>query len=157
MTYCDIIKTSPSGGEKGMWESVKRVSDFLEKMCEEHPAEVKCFLKEEYIAMNGKHLNKSVAKRLVDGMYHTDDNGKRVEGEMVGCEEAHELLMVAKSEEDPLFWDGYVILNAVMHDLAKMHDLSTKQIANIAKCFFFNDEDFSDENKVFWYFEWMIF
>ncbi len=157
MNYCDIVKYSPSGGEKGMWSGVKRVSEFLEKMREEHPHEVKHFLKEEYIAMNGKHLNKNVAKSLVDGMYHTDEHDKRFEGELIDCEQAHELLMVAKNEEDPLFWDGYVALNAMMHDLANEHDLTPKTIANITKNFFFHDEDFSDENKVFWYFEWMIF
>ena len=44
----------------------------------------------------------------------------------------------------------------MMHDLSNT-GLSDAQIMNVARHFFFHDEDFSDENKVFWYFEWIIF
>lgn len=43
-----------------------------------------------------------------------------------------------------------------MRDLANA-GFSDFQIMNAAKYDFFMDEDFSDENKVFWYFEWKLF
>lgn len=154
MTYCDIIKQSPSGGEKGMWSGVRRVSDFLEKQREKDPDEVRKFLKDEYIAMNGKHFNEHVAMWLVSDMYHSVGQ-KIVKGELIRPEAAQELLKgLDKGTE--WYWDAYVAANAMMHDLANT-GLSDAQIMNITKHFFFHDEDFSDENKVFWYFEWMLF
>ena len=154
MTYCDIVKQSPSGGEKGMWSGVKRVSDFLEKQREKDPDEVRKFLKDEYIAMNGKHFNEHVAMRLVSDMYHSVGQ-KIIRGELIRPEAAQELLKgLDKGTE--WYWDAYVAANAMMHDLANT-GLSDAQIMNVAKHFFFHDEDFSDENKVFWYFEWMLF
>lgn len=154
MNYCDIVKYSPSGGEKGMWSGVKRVSDFLEKMREEHPHDVKHFLKEEYIAMNGKHLNKHVAMQLVSDMHHAEGENT-INGEIVRPETAQEVLKgMDKGKE--WYWDAYVAANAMMHDLSNT-GLSDAQIMNTTKHFFFHDEDFSDENKVFWYFEWMLF
>lgn len=154
MNYCDIVRYSPSGGEKGMWSGVKRVSDFLEKMREKHPHEVKHFLKEEYIAMNGKHLNEHVAMQLVSGMYHTK-GVSIIKGELVKPEVAQDVLKgTGKGEE--WYWDAYTAVNAKMHDLANA-GFSDAQIMTAAKYDFFIDEDFSDENKVFWYFEWMLF
>lgn len=155
MTYCDIVKHSSNGGEKGMWSGVKRVSDFLEKMREEHPHEVKHFLKEEYIAMNGKHLNQHVAMRLVADMHHSE-GVNTVKGELVRPETAETELLKGENKGDEWYWDAYVAANAMMHDLANT-GLSDAQIMNVTRHFYFHDEDFSDENKVFWYFEWMLF
>lgn len=154
MNYCDIVKYSPNGGEKAMWGSVKRISEYLEKKREEDPDGVKRFLKEEYIAMNGKHLNQHVAMRLVTDMHHSE-GVNTVKGELVRPEAAQELI---KSEDkgEEWYWDAYVAANAMMHDLANT-GLSDAQIMNVARHFFFHDEDFSDENKVFWYFEWQLF
>lgn len=154
MTYCDIVKQSPNGGEKGMWSGVKRVSDFLEKMREENPDEVRKFLKNEYIAMNGKHLNHHVAMQLVENMYHAEGE-KTVKGELVRPEAAQELIK-GEDKGEEWYWDAYVAANAMMHDLANT-GLNDAQIKTVASNFFFNDEDFSDENKVFWYFEWLMF
>lgn len=154
MNYCDIVKQSPSGGEKRMWSGVKRVSDFLEKQREKDPDEVRKFLKSEYISMNGKHLNQHVAMQLVSGMYHTEGLDT-IKGELVRPEAAQEVLKgTGKGEE--WYWDAYVAANAKMHDLANA-GLNDGQIMNVTKYDFFMDEDFSDENKVFWYFEWQLF
>lgn len=154
MTYYDIVKYSPSGGEKGMWSGVKRVSDFLEKQREKDPDEVRKFLKSEYIAMNGKHLNQHVAMQLVADMHHTVELDI-VKGELVRPEAAQELIK-GEGKGEEWYWDAYVAANAMMHDLANT-GLNNAQIMNVTKHFYFHDEDFSDENKVFWYFEWMLF
>lgn len=155
MNYCDIVKQSPSGGEKGMWSGVKRVSDFLEKQREKDPDEVRKFLKSEYIAMNGKHLNQHVAMQLVADMHHSE-GVNTIKGELVRPETAETELLKGENKGDEWYWDAYVAANAMMHDLANT-GLSEAQIMHVAKHFFFHDEDFSDENKVFWYFEWMLF
>lgn len=155
MNYCDIIKQSPSGGEKGMWKGVERVSEFLEEMRKKHPHEVKCFLKDEYFATNGKHLNETVAMQLVSKMYHTE-NGKKVKGELIRPETAEKELLKGENKGDEWYWDAYVAANAMMHDLANT-GLNESEIMNVARHFFFHDDDYSEENKVFSYFEDSIF
>ena len=156
MKYIDIVKSSPSGGEKMMWGSVERISDFLCKMMKEEPEMVSHFLKSEYEAMNGKHINEWLANELVSRMYHTE-NGKRVDGEVVTVEEASRLLDGMPDEmADKLEWDAYVGANGFMHDLAKT-GMSRAQIMNAAKHFWFHDEDFSDGGKVYWYFQRILF
>jgi flagellar biosynthesis regulator FlaF len=155
MTYSDIVKQSFAKGEDRMWKGIDRVSDFLEKQREKDPDEVRKFLKSEYIAMNGKHLNQHVAMRLVADMHHSEDVNT-VKGELVRPEAAEKELLKGENKGDEWYWDAYVAANAMMHDLANT-GLSDAQIMNAARHFFFHDEDFSDENKVFWYFEWLLF
>lgn len=152
MTYSDIIKQSFAQGEDRMWKGIDRVSDFLEKMRDEHPHEVRCFLKDEYIAMNGKHFNEAVAHKVVSEMHHTA-NGKKIKGEIVSVEDAQSLVA---DKDEQWRWDAYVAANTMAHDLANT-GMSMSQIKESAKHFFFHDEDFSDENKIFWYHEWKLF
>ena len=154
MTYSDIVKQSFAKGEDRMWKGIDRVSDFLEKQREKDPDEVRKFLKSEYIAMNGKHLNQHVAMQLVADMHHSVELDI-VKGELVRPEAAQELIKGDNKGEE-WYWDAYVAANAMMHDLSNT-GLSDAQIMNTTKHFFFHDEDFSDENKVYWYFEWMLF
>lgn len=155
MNYCDIIKQSPKGSEKIMWGSVKRVSDFFEKQREKDPDEVRKFLKSEYIALNGKHINQHVAMQLVADMHHSDGVNS-VKGELVYPETAEKELLKGENKGDEWYWDAYVAANAMMHDLANT-GLNESEIMNVARHFFFHDDDYSEENKVFSYFEVSIF
>ena len=154
MTYSDIVKQSFAKGEARMWKGIDRVSDFFEKQREKDPDGVRKFLKSEYIAMNGKHLNQHEAMRLVADMHHSE-GVNTVKGELVRPEAAQELIN-GEDKGEEWYWDAYVAANAMMHDLANT-GLNNAQIMNVARHFFFHDEDFSDENKVFWYFEWQLF
>lgn len=155
MNYCDIIKTSPSGGITNMWDSVKRISNFIEEMRETHPHKVKTFLKEEYIALNGRHFNEATARDTVMGMHHTGNDGKQATGEAVSVEDA-QMLVDGMESPEKWKWDAYVAANTMAHDLGNT-GMSMNQIMTAAKHFFFHDEDFSDGNKVFWYYEWTLF
>lgn len=156
MKYIDIVKSSPSGGEKMMWGSVERISDFLCKMMKEEPEMVSHFLKSEYEAMNGKHINEWLANELVSRMYHTE-NGKRVDGEVVTVEEASRLLDGMPDEmADKLEWDAYVGANGFMHDLTAT-GMTKDAILKAAKHFWFHDDDFTESDKVYWYYAAMLF
>ncbi len=111
------------------------------------------YFKEEYIAVNGKHFNESLAKIVVQGMWHEDKTGNRIEGEAVTQTESMRLLegLTAK-QVDKMQWDAYVAANAMMHDLANT-GLSKADILNVAKHFWFHDEDSEDGcHKIFGYF-----
>ena len=111
------------------------------------------YFKQEYISANGKHFNESLAKKLVEDMWHEDKNGTRIEGEAVTFNEAQMLLQGLDAKKvDKMQWDAYVAANATMHDIANT-GLSKNDILNVAKHFWFHDDDMDEGcHKIFWYF-----
>ncbi len=156
MNYYDIIKSS-YGDEKQMWDAVAKVDAFLEKVAEKQPDLVRKFKEEQYEAMNGKHINEWLAKRLVSDMFHTAPNGKIVAGEAVTVEQSQSLLYdMDEDKKSDCKWDAYVAANAFAHDLADT-GISQEQIHKAARKFWFHDEDMPEGNKVYWYFKEKIF
>ena len=162
LNYSDIVGNAQAHGtEEAMHESVRRVSDFIEQLRDEHPEEAKKFLRREYEALNGRHICDKAARLLVDAMWHTeeDENGSpvRVEGEIVPPEEAARLLEGMDEEKaESLRNEAYVAANGFAHDLHAT-GLQQDMILEAARCFWFHDEDFPDGDKVFWYYNWMMF
>lgn len=156
MDYKEIVKSSLHDDEKEMWNSVDRINGFLERLKEHHPEKVARFLKEEYEALNGKHLNEAAAERLVEGMYHRNTNGDVIKGEMVSLGEAVQLLAGMEGEDaKKCQWDAYAAANGYMHDLINS-GLTKQNIFNAAKYFWFHDDDFAGD-KVYWYYSDMLF
>lgn len=156
MNYYDIIKSS-YGDEKQMWDAVAKVDGFLDKVAEHHHDLVRNFKEEQYEAMNGKHINEWLAKKLVADMFHTAPNGKIVDGEAVTVEQSQSLLYdMDEDKKADCKWDAYVAANAFAHDLADT-GISQEQIIKAARKFWFHDEDMPDGNKVYWYFKEKIF
>lgn len=156
MDYKEIVKSSLHDDENEMWKSVDRINGFLEHLKERHTEEVARFLKEEYEALNGKHLNEAAAKSLVSEMYHRTDNGEVIKGEMVYLDEAVQLLAGMEGEDaKKCQWDAYVGANGFAHDLANS-GLSKSDILKAAKLFWFHDDDFAGD-KVYWYYSDMLF
>ena len=153
MNYYDIIKSS-YGDEKQMWDAVAKVDGFLEKVAEKQPELVRKFKEEQYEAMNGKHINEWLAKKLVADMWHTAADGKIVSGEAVTPQQSMQMLV----DMDSVLWkwDAYVAANAFAHDLADT-GISPEQIIKAARKFWLHDEDMTADNKVYWYFKDEIF
>jgi len=157
MDYKQIVQSSFHNDENTMWESVGRISAFLHDLKKEQPDTVRRFLKQEYEALNGQHLNERMARALVADMHHTDTKGETVRGEAVSPEASMSLLDGMSEEcRQRCRWDAYTGANAFMHDLGNAN-LTRDQILASAKHFWFHDEDFSDKHKVYWYFSWMLF
>ena len=156
MDYKDIVKSSLHDDEKEMWGSVDRINGFLEHLKEHHPEKVKRFLKQEYEALNGRHLNEEAARNIVSNMYHTE-NGKTVRGEAVSVQDSQQLINGMDEEHmEACKWDAYAGANGFMHDPAGT-GMSRDAVMKAAKHFWFHDEDFSDSGKVYWYYSWMLF
>ena len=152
MTYYDIIVNALNGDEQSMVERVKSVSGFFEDVKAELPSAVKHFLKNEYIAINGEHFNETAAHYIVSNMHHTT-NGKKAIGELITAEDAQQIV---KGMEETRYWDAYVAANTMAHDLANT-GFTLNYIMIAAKHFFFFDEDFDGGNKVFGYYEKVLF
>jgi hypothetical protein len=156
MNYYEIIKSS-YGNEKQMWDAVAKVDGFLDKVAEHHPDHVRKFKEEQYEAMNGKHINEWLAKKLVADMWHTAQDGKKVMGEAITPNEALNLLGdINQDKIEECRWDAYVAANAFAHDLGST-GMPKSEIIKAAKVFWFHDEDMPDGNKVYWYFKDKIF
>jgi hypothetical protein len=161
LTYKDIIKHSEKGSEKMMWDAVDRVDCLIEELRKSNPDMARDFLKGEYEAMNGKHINEWLAKEMVDKMWHKENNGKEektVQGQLVTPQEAMRLLDGYDADKQmKMQWDAYVAANAFMHDLANTGQPQSVIMAT-AKHFWFHDDDMGDPcGKVYWYFEDWIF
>lgn len=139
-TYKEIMLNSPKGSESSMWESVEMIDKFLDDLPRE---KTKKLLLDTYIMMNGKHFNEYFAKKEVAKMYHKNTEGTIISGEVYPMQEA-EAMEYNK-------YDVYVGVNAFLHDLGRV-DIPKDKIIESAIDFWFEDDDYADENKVFWYF-----
>ncbi len=154
MNYTELIRSS-YGSEEQMWDAVARVDGFLEQARKAHPGMVRDFMEQQYEAMNGKHINEWLAKKLVSEMWHTGPSGEKVMGEAVTPDEAMQLVSAYVTPEQ-YKWDAYVAANAFAHDLGTT-GIPKPEIMTAAKMFWFHDEDMPGGNKVYWYFKDRIF
>ena len=152
LNYNDIVKNA-HGDETKMLEAVSRVDKLVEEIRKVHPEKAEKFLLDEYVAVNGKHFNEAMAKKVVSEMWHEDSSKKMVEGEAVTPSEAMRLLEGMDAEkQEKMRWDAYVAANAFMHDLGNT-GMSRDNIMTAAKHFWFHDDDIGNGcHKVFWYF-----
>lgn len=159
MTYKDIIKHSERGSEAKMWDAVERVDCLIGELRKSDPDMARDFLKGEYEAMNGKHINEWLAEKMVNEMWHKDSKGNIIRGIIVAPIEAERLLLdgMDESKKEECKWDAYVAANAFAHDLANTGH-SMAEIMVIAKHFWYHDDDMGEGcHKVYWYFEDWIF
>lgn len=113
-------------------------------------------IKSEYESLNGKRMNEMFARMAVSKMHHTE-NGKKVSGEVVTVSDAMSILEGMTAEEKEAHkWDAYAGANGYMHDLAST-GMSKDAIMKAAKHFWFHDEDFPEDDKVYWYYSSMMF
>lgn len=150
MNYKELVKNAPVKSQDIMWKSVDHVSRLVDMLWDAHQPMARKFMMEEYELMYGGHFDEWMGKAVVKEMWHNAKDGERVAGEVVGVEEAETILH--EEEREQKRWDAYVGVNALMHDLARV-GLDKNDVKEIAKEFWFGDDDFSDDYKVFWYFK----
>jgi hypothetical protein len=154
--YSDIINSS-SLNEAQRLDADLRIDSFLSKVAGDCPDLVCKLMEDQYEAINGKHINKWLAKQLVADMWHTSEDGKTVSGEIITVDQAQSLLSNMNEDMKAKFkWDAYVGANAFAHDLSDI-GLSQEQIIKAARKFWFHDEDMPEGNKVYWYFKDRVF
>lgn len=150
MRYEEMVRKAPKKSEEVMWQSIGAVDELLERMARVAPDEVRRFLMDEYARMYGGRFGEEMARDVVAQMWHHNERGDKVCGEMVGID-AVDALLGGVGDAGAMRWDLYVGANAMMHDLART-DLTERQIMEVAKVFWLMDDDFAGESKVMWYF-----
>lgn len=149
MNYHKMVKNAPKKSEEVMWGSVEAVSELVEKLKTEHPEIARRFLMAEYSRMYGPHFCEELAREVVSGMWHMKPGSEPVMGEMVTPEDASGVL--SEEQRDGQMWDAYVGVNGLMHDLAAT-GASKGDVMKIARAFWFGDDDWDGDGKVFWYY-----
>ena len=164
MRYWELIKGNIDkikGDDAKMNKILELTDELLEEMSHPHPQRYWQFMRDTHEVFYGKHFDREYAEWQVEQMYHKDKDGRTHRGEHWSREQTNAVMANYKStlssEVTPC--DFYVALNAQWHDyICWMRELfATEQeaedaIIKSAVKFWFQDEDWDGNDKVWAYF-----
>lgn len=162
--YYDMVKANYNklrNDESVMWGSLEMWDKHLEDMQEHHPDKYWEIMRKTHELMYGKHFDKEYAEWQVEQMHHTSPDGVVHRGAHWSMSQTNEVMQNYKAElpVEITPCDFYVALNAQWHDYicwAKEHftsDAEAEQaIIEMAVRFWFLDDDWGDNAKVWEYF-----
>lgn len=136
-------------GEKAMWRAVEVADNLLDKLHDEHPEEFDKYMRRMSEAVNGCHYTEELAKKDVEQMHHTGKDGMAHHGSHWSAEEIEAATNGKQFPQGTTKWDKFVAYNAAWHDFNKKFD--DAQVLDIAYLFFFGDEDYEGDGKVWKY------
>ena len=137
------------GGEKTMWKAVEAADKAMAYIRENAPREYDCLLRQLYVALNGKHYNRELAEQDAKGICYTDADGNEQHGAYWTAEQIESATQGKSFPSGTTLWDKYISYNAAHADFCKKFD--NEQVMDIAYLFFFADEDWKGENKIWEY------
>lgn len=152
MNYKKMIETAKQSGaytDKTMWQSVSSMSDLLEKLKETDEKMYWRFIRRQHGILYANHYSEDFALHDVANMQHTCKDGRKHSGAHWTSEEIEEAVKGMTFPSGVNRWDRYVAFNAAASDFCKHFD--DKQILQIAYDFYFADEDFPGNDKVWCY------
>ena len=165
--YQDLAKANYNklrNDESVMWGSISIIDALLEEMAEHHKERYWKVMRDTHELMHGKHFNKEYAEWQVERMHHKCGD-KVYKGEHWTYEQTSDVMTkyrsLLPSEVTPC--DFYVALNAQWHDyecVAKVmfptEEEAEKAIIEGAIAFWFKDDDWEGNDKVWSYFLMMV-
>lgn len=152
MDYQQLIISAKKAGitdEHKMWKSIENVGELLECMKEEHPKEYCNFMREQHSLFYGCHYTEEIAKHDVDLLKYTDAAGNKKSGAHWTPEQIKSATASMNFPQGTTLWDAYVAMNASYADFCKHFD--EEQILQMGYDFYFNDEDWNGEGKIWHY------
>lgn len=164
MRYWELIKGNIDkikGDDAKMNKILELTDELLEGMSHPHPERYWQFMRDTHEVFYGKHFDREYAEWQVEQMYHKDKNGRTHRGEHWTLEQTTEVMQSYKSklpaEVTPA--DFYVALNTEWHDYIcwamehyESEDEADNAIIEMAIRFWFMDDDWGDNCKVWEYF-----
>lgn len=153
INYKQMVEAAVKGGsgEKAMWASVDITNELMELVRINHHELYEKYMRKSYEAMCGKHYNQHFADADVQKIHYTDKEGKEHDGAYWTMEQIKEAT-AAHGFKFPVGvtdWDKYVAFNLAKSDFCK--DFDDTQILKIGYRFFFADEDWKGDSKVWEY------
>jgi hypothetical protein len=155
MGYKEMIEEARKSGkadEAKMWKSVEQVDELLCIVKEQDKQKYYDFLRSLYGTLyNNHYATKEFADWDVERMESTQKDGTKITGAYWTCEQAVEAVkgMGVTIPQAVTKWDIYVAINAAKHDWGRK--FSDEQVLQIGWLFYFDDEDYEGQDKVFRY------
>ena len=151
MDYKKMIKAFAENGgdEKKMWASVDVTAEAMEILKEVAPEKHECIMRKLSEALYGKHYSEELAKADVEKMHSTGADGVAHHGPHWSVEEIEAATTDKTFGKSVTKWDKFVAYNATWHDLNKKFD--DKQVLEAAYLFWFADEDWKSNGKIWDY------
>ena len=139
------------GGEKAMWLSVDVTSELMETLEHHHPELYEHYMRKSYEAMYGKHYNQHFAEEDVAKLHSVDREGKVQAGAHWTMQQIIEATtsMGYKFPQGTTDGDKFVAFNSAWHDFSKKFE--DKDVLCIGYLFYFADEDWKGDGKVWEY------
>lgn len=152
MSYKRIIDKARHDGvspERAMLASVDKVDELAEMLRDEHPELYNRFMRGTHEALYGPHYDEEFAERDVQRLSYTDVDGRKRTGPHWTKEEVLSATSGKVFPSGTTDCDRYVAYNAAYADFCKKFD--DDDILDIAYLFFFADEDWNGQGKVWKY------
>lgn len=153
MDYKKMIEEARQSGranEASMWASIEAVEDILEELRSDAPDKYWRFLRRAHRSLYGCHYDDQFALHDISRMHSTDAQGKEQTGAHWTKAEVVQAWAGKQFPKDTTDADKWVAANAMWHDMRKAYN--DEQVLTIAWLFFFADEDYMGEGKVWQYF-----
>lgn len=144
MRYKEMIEQAKAKGlasEKTMWESIEDIDEMLCAMKAEHPDKYWKFMRKQHGVMYANHYDEHWARHDVSHM--------KPLGEYWSVAQTNEATKGMVKTNGANEWDIYVALNAFANDLHNV--LNEELIVQSAIAFYFADEDFEGNGKIWRY------
>lgn len=163
MRYWELIKGNIDkykGDDAKMNKSLELVDELLEEMSHPHPERYWQFMRDTHEVFYGKHFDREYAEWQVEQMHHKCGD-KAYKGEHWTFEETTSVMQKYKPTLPPevTACDFYVALNSQWHDyhcfiknLFPTEEEVEKAIIESAVVFWFKDDDYPTNDKVWCYF-----
>ena len=149
MKYSEMIQEAKAKGlttETMMWESVEDVEELLCSMKKEHPKEYWMFLRKQHGRLYKNHYTEDFAKHDVEHLMWTDKDGHKHDGAYWTCDQIKEATKGMTFPAGTTEHDKYVAFNVMKSYLCKV--LDDEHIIKATHAFWFADEDFEGEGKI---------
>lgn len=152
MNYRKMVEHAKRAGvtnEHTMWQSIDSFSELLEELEESHPVLYWAFMRKQQGIMYGGHYNEEFALYDVEQIHYTNKAGEKRFGAHWTVEQIESATAGMKFPPGTNKWDKYVAFNAAHADFCK--DFDEASIMKIGYSFFFADEDWPTDTKIWDY------
>ena len=152
MNYRHMVDQAKKAGvtnEKTMWESIDSFSELLEELEESHPELYWEFMRNQHGIMYHGHYDEAFAMWDVNNIHYTNKAGEKKNGAHWTIDQVESATAGMRFPQGVNKYDKYVAMNLAYSDYCKHFD--DADILKIGYAFFFADEDWEGDDKVWRY------
>ena len=137
------------GDEKKMWASVDVTAEAMDYLKEVAPEKYECLMRKLHESLYGKHYCEEFALHDVAKMHSTGADGTKHTGAYWTAEQVEAATAGKTFPKGTTKWDKYVAYNAAKSDFGRK--FKDEDILEMAYLFWFADEDWSSDGKIWDY------